>query len=194
MSWLPALLVNNFSMKTLFWTLLLFPTLAAAQPFGAGVKLGSTLNNAITATSTLSIPDDHHFIVGPYVEVRLPFGFSAELDALHASSLYSSVLNGGSTWQFPLLAKYKLLKGPVKPFIEGGVSFSHITDLKNIPDLNHTGNFGVVLGGGVEVKLLAPRISAEIRYNGWALKNIQSPTGLFESNQNQVSFLLGLGF
>jgi opacity protein-like surface antigen len=185
-------------MKHLLWTLILFPaffsTRAAAQPFGVGVKLGSTLNNAITATSTLSIPDDHHFIVGPYFEVRLPFGFSAELDALHESSLYSSVVNGGSTWQFPLMAKYKLLKGPVKPYIEGGIAFSHITDLQNLPDLNHTGNFGVVLGGGVEVKLLAPRISAEIRYNGWAFKNIQSPTGLFESNQNQVSFLLGLGF
>lgn len=181
-------------MKNLLWTLLLFPTLAAAQPFGAGVKLGSTLNNAISAASTLSVPDDHHFIVGPYVEVRLPLGFSVEFDALHESSLYSSVLNGGSTWQFPLMAKYKLFKGPIKPFIEGGIAFSHITDLQNIPDLNHSSNFGLVIGGGVEVKLLAPRITGEFRYNGWALKNLQSPTGSFESNQNQVSFLLGLGF
>jgi opacity protein-like surface antigen len=181
-------------MQKLFWTLVLFSMLAAAQPFGVGVKLGSTLNNAISATSTLSVPDDHHFIIGPYFEVRLPFGLSAELDALHESSLYSSVLNGGSTWQFPVLAKYKLLKGPVKPYVEGGIAFSHITDLSNIPQLNHASNFGLLLGAGVEVKLLAPRINAEIRYNGWALKNIQSTTGQYESNQNQVTLLVGLGF
>ena len=52
----------------------------------------------------------------------------------------------------------------------------------------------MVLGAGVEVKLLAPRINAEIRYNGWGFKNIQSTTGLYESNQNQVTFLVGLGF
>ncbi len=181
-------------MQKLFWTLFLFPTLAAAQPFGVGLKLGSTLNNAITAASTLSVPDDHHFVVGPYVEVRLPLHLAVEFDALHESSLYSSVLNGGSTWQFPLLAKYKLLSGPVKPYVEGGIAFSHITDLQNIPELNHSSNFGVVLGAGIEVKVLAPRFSAEIRYNGWALKNIQSPSGLFESNGNQATLLVGIGF
>lgn len=168
--------------------------LAAAQPFGLGVKLGTTLNNAISAASTFSVPDDHHFIVGPYFELRLPLHLGLEIDALHESSLYGGVGNGGSTWQFPVLAKYKLLKGPVKPYVEGGIAFSHITDLKDIPDLNHASNFGVVLGAGVEIKLLAPRISAEIRYNGWAFKNLQSPTGLFESNQNQVAILVGLGF
>jgi opacity protein-like surface antigen len=168
--------------------------LATAQPFGLGLKLGATLNNAISAVSTESVPDDHHLVVGPYFELRLPLHLGLEVDALHESSLYSSVLPGGSTWQFPVLAKYKLLKGPVKPYVEGGIAFSHITDLKEIPDLNHASNFGVVLGAGVEVKLLAPRLSAEIRYNGWAFKNIQSPTGLFESNQNQVAILVGVGF
>ncbi len=181
-------------MQKSLWTLLLFPMLAGAQPFGLGLKLGTTLNNAVSAASTFSVPDDHHFVVGPYFEVRLPLQLALEVDALHESSLYSSVLPGGSTWQFPVLAKYKLLKGPVKPYVEGGIAFSHITDLKNIPDLNHASNFGVVLGVGVEVKVLAPRLSAEIRYNGWAFKNIQSPTGLFESNQNQAIFLIGLGF
>jgi opacity protein-like surface antigen len=181
-------------MQKLLWTLFLFPTLAAAQPFGLGLKLGTTLNNAISAVSTESVPDDHHFVVGPYFELRLPLHLAVEVDALHESSLYSGVSNAGSTWQFPVMAKYKLLKGPVKPYVEGGIAFSHLTDLKEIPDLNHASNFGVVLGAGVEVKLLAPRLSAEIRYNGWAFKNLQSPTGLFESNQNQVAILLGLGF
>ena len=67
--------------------------LAAAQPFGVGVKLGSTLNNAITATSTLSVPDDHHFIVGPYFEVRLPFGSrrSSTRSTSRASTAVSSM-------------------------------------------------------------------------------------------------------
>ena len=44
-------------MQKSLWTVFLFPMLAAAQPFGVGVKVGATLNNAISAVSTFSVPD-----------------------------------------------------------------------------------------------------------------------------------------
>jgi opacity protein-like surface antigen len=187
-------------MTKTFWTLLVFSALACStsawgQPFGAGIKLGTTLTDALaSAHSGFTLPGSNHLIVGPYVEVRLPAGFSVEADALYESAIFNSVYTGGSTWQFPVVAKYKLLTGPVRPYVEGGVSFSHITDLAEIPALSHSSNFGIVLGAGLEVKLLVLRISPEIRYNGWTLQSIQDPAGFFHSNRNQAMFQVGFGF
>jgi opacity protein-like surface antigen len=182
-------------MKKTFWTLFVLSAAAQAQPFGAGVKLGTTLTDALSsAHAGFTLPSDRHFLAGPYVEVRLPLGFSVEADALYESTLFSSVYNGGSTWQFPVLAKYKFFKGPIRPYVEGGVAFSHITDLAEIPALNHRSNFGLVLGAGLELKLLVLRISPEIRYNGWTLQNIHDPAGFFQSNRNQAMFQVGIGF
>ena len=170
--------------------LIFFSGVAAAQPFGFGLKLGSTLTDTISG----NVPNGSHFIVGPYAEVRLPLSLALEVDALYEHGLYDNVTPGGSTWQFPVLAKYKLLKGPVKPYIEGGPAFSHISDLRELPQLNHRSNYGIVLGVGVEVKVLVLRVSPEIRYNGWAFQNISSPAGLYQSNRNQATFTLGIGF
>ena len=182
-------------MTKTFWTLLVvFSAAAAAQPVGAGVKLGTTLTDALAIVPTFHLSNAHQLVVGPYVEVRLPLGFSVEADALYETSLFSSVYTGGSSWQFPVLAKYKFFKGPVKPYVEGGVAFSHISDLAEIPALNHRSNYGIVLGAGVEVKVLLLRISPEIRYNGWVFKNLDDPLGQFQSNRNLAMFQVGIGF
>jgi len=126
------------------------------------------------------------------VEVRLPFGFSAELDALHAGSLYSSVLNGGSTWQFPLMAKYRILPGAVQPYILGGVSFNRITNVSDLIALKNRSTSGIVLGGGVEVHLGSLKLSPELRYNNWTDKSFN--ISALQSNQNQLALLVGLTF
>jgi hypothetical protein len=171
-----------------------FGSSAAAQPVGAGIKLGATLTDAVSSAQSESIPNSTSLIVGPYVEVRLPLGFSVEGEALYYPSIYSNAAGGGALWQFPILAKLKLLKGPLRPFIEGGPSYSHLSDVKTLPDLLHSANFGITLGAGAELKLLALRISPEIRYNGFLFTNLQSPSGLFQSNRNQAVFLVGIGF
>jgi opacity protein-like surface antigen len=184
---------RTFRALFVFFALGAFATVSA-QSFGVGLKLGTTLNDAISSASAFPNVATQPLIAGPYVEFRLPFSFSMEIDALHESSVLSNAVSGGANWQFPVLAKYKLLKGPLRPYVEGGVAFSHITDLKNLPELNHSSNYGIVLGAGLELKLLLLRVSPEVRYNGWAFKNIVSPTGAFESNRNQAMFLVGVGF
>jgi len=176
-------------------TFLLLPVFAmalSAQPFGAGLKLGATLNDAINFNVVGH--GGRNFVVGPYIELRLPAGFALEADALYESAKYSAVTNNGSSWQFPVMAKYKFGNGLVRPYVEGGVAFSHITDLADIPELNHRSNFGIVVGGGLEIHALFLRITPEVRYNGWALKNIQSTTGAFQSTRNEALFLVGFGF
>jgi hypothetical protein len=79
----------------------------------------------------------------------------------------------------------------VKPYVEGGLDFSHLSDVSGLFSLNHNSNFGVVLGAGVQLNLLVLRLSPEIRYTGDALKNF---TGIVDSNRNQLAFLVGIGF
>lgn len=186
-------------MNKTFWILFVCAALActpraAAQPFGIGLKLGATLTNAVSSAESASIPNSNTLIVGPYLELRLPLGFSIEGDALYYPNLYSTAAGGGSVWQFPILAKFGLQLGPVRPYIEGGPSYSHLSDVKTLPDLLHSSNYGVTLGAGIEIKIRAFRIAPEIRYNGVALTNIESPQDLFKSNRNQAVFLLGIGF
>jgi hypothetical protein len=183
-----------FAFLTIFCAALACAPRASAQPFGAGLKLGTTLTNAVSSVESATVPNSATFIVGPYVELRLPWGFSVEGDALFLPDLYSNAAGGGSMWQFPILAKYKFLKGPVRPYVEGGPAYSHLSDVKTLPDLLHSSNFGITLGAGLEIKILALRITPEIRYNGVALTNIESPQDFFKSNRNQAVFLLGIGF
>jgi len=169
-----------------------------AQPFSAGLKVGAPFTDAISIPGGGPIDttiNDNHYIIGPYGEVRLPGGFSVEIDALYRS--FSSSYRGepqvtGGNWEFPVLAKYKLLKsGPVKPYIEGGLLLSHLTG----SDFNvaHASNYGITLGAGIEIHALFLRISPEIRYDGFFLHDFTS-NSFVQSNRNQAMVLVGIGF
>jgi len=169
-----------------------------AQPFSAGLKVGASFTDAISIPGGGPIDtsiNNGHFIIGPYGEVRLPGGFSVEIDALYRS--FSSSYRGepqvtGGNWEFPVLAKYKLLKsGPVKPYVEGGLVFSHLTG----SDLNvaHATNDGITLGAGIEIHALFLRISPEIRYDGFFFHDFTS-NSFVQSNRNQAMVLVGIGF
>jgi hypothetical protein len=171
--------------------------LARAQPVVAGLKIGVPFTDAFqnqpfptVATLTAS---SNPYTLGPYVEVRLPLHLAIEADALYRGLQFTNITGSAKTgqWDFPVVAKYKFLKGPVKPYVEGGLDFSHLSDAKNFIVANHTSNFGIVLGAGVEVHALVLRISPEVRYEGDVLKSF---SGLINSNRNQLSFLVGIGF
>jgi hypothetical protein len=171
--------------------------LARAQPVVAGLKIGAPFSdvfqNESAPTAATLTASSNSYTLGPYVEVRLPLHFAVEADALYRGLHFHNALGSTSAgqWDFPIVAKYKLLKGPVKPYIEGGLDFSHISDVKNFVTANHTSNFGIVLGAGVEIHALVLRISPELRYTGDVLKNFDS---IVSSNRNQVAFLVGIGF
>jgi hypothetical protein len=171
--------------------------LARAQPVSLGLKIGVPFTDAFqnqsyptVATLTAS---SNSYTLGPYVEVRLPWHFSVEADALYRGLHFNNVVASASAgqWDFPVMAKYKFFKGPVKPYVEGGLDFSHISDIKNVVTVSNPTNFGIVLGAGVEVHALVLRISPEIRYTGSALKSFD---GIVNSNRNQLAFLVGIGF
>jgi opacity protein-like surface antigen len=168
-----------------------------AQPVVAGLKIGVPFTDAFQnqpyPTVASLTASSNSYTLGPFVEVRLPLSLSIEADALYRGLHFTNLTGSASTgqWDFPIVAKYKFLKGPVRPYIEGGLDFSHVSDVANFVTANHNSNFGIALGAGVDVHALVLRISPEVRYEGDALKNF---SGIINSNRNQLAFLVGIGF
>jgi len=191
-------------LKTFFLFLVGIAPLVAQSPFGFGLKAGVPLNDALSADPSAPlayVESTHRYVIGPFVEVRLPARFSVELDALYRSYDYrqlpgdfiaSRSVSPGA-WEFPVLARKALLGGPIQPYIEGGVALSHLS-VADVVELNHRNNYGIVLGVGVSLHLGLFRIAPELRYSGWAFKDFDSPTGSLQSNRNQVAVLVGIGF
>src|ERR1051326_2039554 len=128
-------------MLRLSFGLVLVTSLAAsafAQPFGIGVKGGVPLIDAFVTNSNPTNPiqyvaDTHRYTFGPYAELRLPGVFGIEVDALYRTFEYRQIVpspirdHNSHAWEFPVLAKWRFLPGPVKPYIEGGAACSHLS-------------------------------------------------------------------
>lgn len=172
-----------------FLALFVLAASAYAQPLGFGIKLGVPATDAFTVVSTQSIASSQHFTWGPYVELRLPANNSIELDALRRSYDYGSA-GDGSSWEFPLVLKHRIGQHLIKPYLEGGASFSKLSDI-NLSTLKNRSNYGIVAGAGLEFNLLFLKVSPEVRYTWWARDNFQ---GSIQTNQNQFAVLMGFGF
>jgi hypothetical protein len=205
-----------------FSLLLVMAAPVVAQPFGAGFKLGVPLNDAFELTSSQNLPvslKNKSYIVGPQFELRLPAGFSIELDALYTSFRINSVgavatsLLGGSfdtdSWEFPLMLKKKFggadaVAASVRPFVDVGASFRRLGDVGEIGRfITSTGanigsernSTGFVIGGGVEIRALFIRISPEIRFTRWGTDNFREGlANILNTNRNQGQFLVGISF
>jgi hypothetical protein len=186
----------------------------AESIFSIGVIGGAPFTDVVSATNVgnLSIiPKSTNFTVGPSFQVNLPLNLRIEVDALYrpynfsVSAVTSPLLPisfapdnvSGSEWTFPILAQYRFKTPLVKPFVEAGVSFDHLSNLSAAANditsgpgaLIHQTNAGVVLGGGVDVKIPFIRLSGELRYTHQGSAYFQ---GI--SNLNQAEVLLGVHF
>lgn len=178
----------------------------AASPLSIGIKGGVALTDAysddtytLTNVTYRNYSDTKDFIIGGFAELRLPFGIGAEADALYrplhyttvTSTLLSSTASGyNSTWEFPIVAKYRLPFPIVKPYVEAGPSFRSTTN-----NTRYLSNHGFALGAGVEVKAILVRISPEIRFTRWGSDGTPTAgSAPAYSNPNQVEFLVGLSF
>ena len=141
-----------FRSKTFFLFFVLTSS-ALAQPIGVGIKAGVPLTDALTlkpSTTLQYLQDTHRFTVGPYVELHLPAHLVIEIDALYRSYEFQRVIPSAakqsvSSWEFPVLGKYKLFGGPIQPYIEGGVAFSRLSDIPSITELQHRNNRPLVV-------------------------------------------------
>jgi hypothetical protein len=173
-------------------------------PFTGGIS-DFTTDNALLNEVEHSYSNSNEFIIGPMVEVRLPLSLAIEVDALYrpVSTATNVTVGTGSSqvtvtssstyssWEFPVLGKYRFALPIVSPYIEAGPSFR-----KTGSSLGYFSSNGFTLGGGVEVKLLRLRIAPEIRYTHWGSDSVPPVNASFfaPSNQNQAEFLVGFSF
>jgi len=182
--------------------LLLFAavTLAPCQPVGVGLKVGLPLSDAVDLVSVSFRTERPSYTIGPFLEVRLPANLAIEFDALYENFRFDRIGQTTarvSSWQFPLLLKYRIGHGRVRPYVVGGAAAYYIGD---IPDEfsrfgNSFFNGGGVFGGGVEVKLGPLRIGPEFRFTRWVIdKSVSTPLASLKLNQSQTHFFLSASF
>jgi opacity protein-like surface antigen len=206
-------------------SLLLLATAAApafSQSFGFGIKGGlpfTDFTNAVSSGTNVFDDNTRRYIVGPTVELRLPFGLSIEADALYRRFNYNQFIGGasgttsistsGNAWEFPLVAKYRFKAPIARPYILGGLAWDTLSGLtqsvrnavattgaisRSPAELNQTTTTGFVMGVGLDVKVILIHIAPEIRYTRWGAKHFLDVNGGLSSNQNQAEFLVGITF
>jgi hypothetical protein len=174
--------------------LLLLALPAWAQGVSAGIRGGVPLTDAFdTVSGLVSFRDvPHHWILGPTLEVRLPFGLGVTFDALYRRLEYEREGMPGSEtggqWDFPVMLRYRFSGGAAQPFVAGGASFNKITDLNP----SRSTAAGYVVGTGIELKAPFLRFTPEIRYTHPVKDNFELD-GL-RTNRDQLVFLLGVTF
>lgn len=194
-----------------------------AQPLSVGLKAGVPLTNAFKiADASTYLSDREPYVIGPTAELNLPFRLSVELDALYrrvkygsedlgpaAGSAYTSMTTTGRSFEFPLLLKYRVSEGIVRPYLGAGLAWRRIFGLKqtlvpaggtgvvdtDVPaELRDRSSGGVVFSGGLEFRVPFLRISPELRYTRWGTTSFRTAAGDFRSQVNQAEFLIGITF
>jgi hypothetical protein len=181
---------------------------AAEHILSFGIKGGVPLTDVLSDRSFTSVDvvtrvfsDSKNYVIGPTVELNLPFGLSVEADALYRplnltteTTVFPRPLTRISedihSAEFPVLAKYRFLHAPlVKPYVAAGPIFRYIA-----APASYLSNAGFAAGGGVELKMLVLKLSPEIRFTRWGSDAATSIVNAPPSSLNQAEFLIGLSF
>ncbi len=167
-------------------------SVAFCGSLGVGAKAGVPTTELVMSSyhsSGAFASNGSRYVIGPAVELRLPFGLGIEVDALYRRMNNPS----GSAWEFPILAKYRVpVRGRVAPYAVGGGSFQRNDLLRAFQVGPSETASGFVIGGGVEAKLGLIRLGPEMRYTRWTTDF--SFRGFNLVNRNQLEILVGLTF
>jgi len=168
--------------------------------FDVGVKGGVPFTDVLESAGVINAPNTalsrtNDYLIGPVVELRIPFGFAVEVDGIYRGSEYKLLTNNVATslnagaWEIPYLAKFRFPIPLLKPFVSGGGAYRSFTSLP--PNFTPTHN-GLVLGGGLELRISRLRLSGELRWLHWnSPPDNNNPVRL---SQNQGEVLFGLVF
>jgi hypothetical protein len=153
------------------------------------------------------LDEEQGYMGGLAVELDLNRRLSIEVNGLYRplrAHSYGAVLDGTGilrpddtafeftvvTWQFPVLAKYRLLpESKTRPVLEAGPSFRAAGNLNGY----NPSRYGFTAGGGIETNYKAVKISPVLRYTRWA----KDPAGTVRSANtaaNQVELLFSFTF
>jgi hypothetical protein len=137
------------------------------------------------------------YVAGATLEWKLFPHWSVEVDGLYRELHFTtaSLFAGGSlssispspviTWEFPILAKYRLDWWKAKPLIELGPSFRTTGNLNG----TNPSHVGVSAGFGVAIDARKLRIEPVLRYTRWAPDGVTPVPA--KSNPDQLELLVG---
>jgi len=148
------------------------------------------------------------YLIGGTAEIHFPLHISFELDALYRRNGASAIgdVYGRSAindWQFPFLGKYEFKGGLIRPFVDAGLVYRHLSGSALFLNVFSYGSntlvatspnlAGFAAGGGVTLKVWKIRVSPEIRYTHWF---DASGSSLIAAtvNGNQADFLVGISY
>jgi len=203
--------------------LLLVSEARAVGPLSIGIRGGVPTLDAfrVAAGGNLSYSAvNRRYVIGPSLEIRLPFRTSVTLDALYRKLEYSSTeqSGGGSVaravtageWGFPLMLKHRFSGELAQPYLAAGFAFNRLTGVKQVvtcvaqlnclsggapSELRDTNGGGITFGAGVEMGLPVIRVTPEIRYTRRSNEFFREPgRGLLRSSRNQVDVIVGIHF
>jgi hypothetical protein len=177
------------------------PQCLAAQNLSIGLIGGAALTDAVQSQAPIpsrgaSWSPHKDWIAGVAVEFGIVARLSLEVDGmyreLHASEAFvepNGTLNSVSpvnvvTWEFPVLAKYRLSSGPWRPFVEAGPAFRSTGNLNFMPS-----HFGVSAGAGLETRWRGWNIAPVLRFTRWEKDPVPL---LVKSQPDQLELLLAV--
>jgi len=153
------------------------------------------------------LPGSRSFILGGLLEVQLTRNFAIETDVLHRPLTAMTVLTvfpadgpsvtttnkfvAANTWEFPVMLKWNLpsplARGPVRPFLQGGVAFrTSQDDLAVLPS-----QFGITAGVGAAIHFHKLRVAPTIRYTRWDKETHFPP---YPGKGDQLEFLTSVAW
>jgi hypothetical protein len=175
---------------------------ALAQNLSLGIMAGGSVTDGFLGRTS---PDairyfstSKDYLAGPTLEWRFSPAWSVEGDALFRElhlGLESAAANGSAggtnrepvvTWEFPVLAKYRLTTSGLRPFVEAGGSFRSTGNLNG----SNPSHYGFTAGAGVEIQAGKLTFAPVVRYTRWAA---DSGVNAYRavSNPNQLELAVG---
>jgi hypothetical protein len=205
----------------------------ASDEFGRRVSAGIKIGVPLTQQAETGIPENemqtNRFTFGPVVNVTLIRGVSLEFGALYkrldqqatATTVLGYVDLGdddsyailgrhrvstvGRSWEFPIAAQYHFSLRSVRPYVESGLSFNHLTNIFGYPPFapfvvgstfeptHHTVHRrGFLIGAGAEIKYHFIHLTPGIRLTRYATRLYD--TTVPPPGTTAVDFLLGFRF
>ena len=169
--------------------ILFFAAMANAQHLSFGLKAGAPLTDVVQGSGNVAASTTR-LTIGPMFDLRLPLGLGVEFDLLYKRLSANSGTGSQSagSWDFPILAKYRLPGIIVRPYVEAGFNYNK---LSSIATFKLKDRKGLVMGAGLDIGLPKVHIAPELRYTRFSQNfTLQS----LVPNLNQAEVLIGISF
>lgn len=211
----------------------LFLVLSCVSALAAEVSVGLRAGGRATGAFASSYDyreESKRYLLGPSLMVAMPRRFAFEADALYSRTglatgncFFSSCSvssTRGNVWTLPLLLRYHLSSGSVRPYVVAGYSIRVVPDAgveaqswrsgPMVPDeqVDYTvqrfhysepgrTSHGAAAGGGIVFSLGTVSLLPEVRYTRWnsSYWEQSGSRGSYRASQkNQVDVMMGVSF